>query len=110
MIKIHNWFSGITNGDVAFTQNDKYTYTFKGKTIITAPTGTLEGESEVLIFGIANIVGTKSCGAVLYLKHVKISHDSKVGHFFHCSGYFYFKRNQCTFYIIAFDICIYIIC
>lgn len=81
MIKIQNWFSEITNGDVVFTQNYKYSYMFSGKTIITAPTDSLEGQSEVSIIGIANIIGMTRCGAILYLKHVKISHDSKVGNF-----------------------------
>ncbi|VVC28237.1 Vitellinogen, open beta-sheet,von Willebrand factor, type D domain,Lipid transport protein, N- [Cinara cedri] len=68
---------GIANGDVVFTENYKYSYVFDGNTVITAPTGTPEGQSEISIIGIANIIGTQKCGGILYLKHVEITQGSK---------------------------------
>lgn len=70
--------SGIANGEVKFDENIKYGYEFTGKTTIISPTNTQEGVSEVSIRGKANVIGLKSCGAILYLKNVEIIQGTKV--------------------------------
>lgn len=76
---------------MTFTEDVKYSYIFKGKTTIIAPTGTSEGESEVSITGLANIIGTKKCGAILYLKHVQLTQGSKVSNFSIVLNSFFFN-------------------
>lgn len=69
---------GIANTDVVFVENRKYEYEFNGKTTIITPTDTPEGKTEISINGLAYIIGMNKCGAILYLKKVKIIQGSKV--------------------------------
>jgi len=69
---------GTPAGGATFDENFKYAYFFSGNTTINAPTEDSNGVSEVSITGRANVIGTKNCGAIIYLKNVEITHGSKV--------------------------------
>lgn len=69
---------GIPAGGATFDENFKYVYYFSGNTTIIAPTEDSNGVSEVSITGRAYVIGTKNCGAIIYLKNVEITHGSKV--------------------------------
>lgn len=68
---------GIGN-DVVFAENRKYAYDFHGETKIMTPTESSEGQTKVSIKGNVKIIGTKNCGAILYLKNVEITQGSEV--------------------------------
>lgn len=87
-------FLGISNGNVVFDENRKYSYLFSGNTTIIAPTETEQGISVVSIEGNANIVGTEKCGAILYLKNLEITHGSKVSVFSFAESNFFFVKLQ----------------
>lgn len=78
-----------------FADNTKYGYEFNAKTTIIPPTGSEEGISEMSIKGKAYVIGTKTCGAIFYLKRIEIIQGSKV-HTFPFSWkiiIFFFKLN-----------------
>lgn len=79
---------------MAFAENTKYGYEFNAKTTIIPPTGSEENISEISIKGKANVIGTKKCGAILYLNHLKITQGSKVCNIFLFRGKFFFSSKQ----------------
>jgi hypothetical protein len=93
-------FLGIANNGVDFADSMKYGYEFNAKTTIIPPTGSEKSISEISIKGKANVIGTKTCGAVFYLKRIEITQGSKVDIFpFLWDHFFFFFETELIYRI-----------